>query len=81
MKKSTLFGIIIGLVALLGAIAGALYILKKRGFLLFDDCCEYDFDGCCCDEDHDGEVIEEKPSKRASRKAAEVEEVQEVQEG
>jgi len=80
MKKSTLIYIIVGLVALISAVAGALYVLKKRGILFLDDCCEFDYDDCGCESDDCqcnlddvAEVIEEK-SKKAVKKAADTEE-------
>lgn len=56
MKKGTLFGII-AFIAFLSAVAGALYVLKKRGLLLCD-CCDLEFDDCDCGCNDD--VSEEK---------------------
>lgn len=44
MKKSTLIAIIVGLVAFLGAVAGALYVLKRKGIIAVDEEYECEFE-------------------------------------
>ena len=66
MKKSSLIFIIIGLISLISAIIGALYVLKKRGILFADDEFEYDFDDFDDDEFELLEIdeVSEEPAKR-----------------
>lgn|GEM_PF-6372320 len=54
MKKGKLFGIV-AIIAFITAIVGTLYVLKKRGLISFENCCDFDFDDCCCDECLEGD--------------------------
>ncbi|MCL2538942.1 MAG: hypothetical protein FWE66_01255 [Oscillospiraceae bacterium] len=67
MKRSTLIAIIIGLVALLSALVGALYVLKKRGILFNDDDYEYEFDDYSDDESASIDIDLDEPVKKVRR--------------
>lgn len=70
MKKGSLIAIIIGLVSLISAIIGALYVLKKRGILFTDDDYDYDFDDFDDDEPEitEAEDLPEEPEGIAKKK-------------
>jgi len=74
MKKSTLIAIIVGLVALLSAIVGALYVLKKRGILFVDDDYECEFNECCADSPASIDIDIDEPVKKVKRTSKKAEE-------
>ena len=57
MKRSTLVAIIVGLITFIGAVAGTLYYLKKRGIIFIGDEYECEFEDVI---DRDIDILETK---------------------